>query len=153
VGERYTHRLRVRYGECDQQGVVFNAHYFAYFDHVLTEVWRDAVMPYNEMIESGVDVVVAEARASFRKPARFDEEIDLHWWVTRLGNTAMTTRIDVMRGDELLVEGELVHVYVEAGTSSKRAIPDEIREALAPYLDSGAPQHAGGGPGAAARPG
>jgi acyl-CoA thioester hydrolase len=142
VSERYIHRLRVRYGECDQQGVVFNAHYFAYFDHVLTEVWRDVVMPYNQMLEAGVDVVVAEARASFKQPARFDEEIDLQWWVTRLGNTAMTTRIDVMRGDDLLAEGELVHVYVDAGTSSKRAIPDEIRAALTPYFDGGG----GGGP-------
>jgi acyl-CoA thioester hydrolase len=141
VSERYTHRLRVRYGECDQQGVVFNAHYFAYFDHVLTEAWRDVVMPYNAMLESGLDVVVAQARATFRKPARFDEEIDLRWWVTRLGNTAMTTRIDVMRGDELLVEGEMIHVYVDAGTSSKRSIPDDIRAALTPYLD-----RAGGGP-------
>jgi acyl-CoA thioester hydrolase len=135
MGQRYIHRLRVRYAECDQQGVVFNAHYFAYFDHVLTEVWRDAVMPYEEMVDSGVDVVVAHAQASFRGPARFEDEIDLVWWVTRLGNSAMTTRIDIRRGDETLVEGELVHVYVDKATSSKRPIPEEIREKLEPYLD------------------
>ena len=135
MARRYTHRLRVRYGECDQQGVVFNAHYFAYFDHVLTEVWRDVVMPYNAMLASGVDVVVAEARASFRAPARFDEEIDLVWWVTRLGKTAMTSRIDVRRDGELLVEGEMVHVFVDVGTHEKRPIPDEFRSALTPYLD------------------
>ena len=135
MARRYTHRLRVRYSECDQQGVVFNAHYFAYFDHVLTEVWRDAVMPYEEMVDSGVDVVVAHAQASFRAPARFEDEIDLVWWVTRLGNSAMTTRIDIQRGDETLVEGELVHVYVDKATSSKRPIPEQIREKLEPYLD------------------
>jgi acyl-CoA thioester hydrolase len=132
---RYTHRLRVRYGECDQQGVVFNAHYFAYFDHVLTEAWRDLVVPYNEMIEKGVDLVVAEAKATFRAPARFDEEIDLVWWVERLGNTAMTTRIDVTRDGTVLVEGQMVHVFVDAGTYEKRPIPGDIREALTPYLD------------------
>ena len=135
MGRRYTHRLRVRYGECDQQGVVFNAHYFAYFDHVLTEVWRDVVMPYNAMLESGVDVVVAEARATFRAAARFDEEIDLVWWVTRLGNTAMTSRIDIQRDGELLVEGQMVHVFVDAATHAKRPIPDVFRSALTPYLD------------------
>jgi acyl-CoA thioester hydrolase len=135
MASRYSHRLRVRYGECDQQGVVFNAHYFAYFDHVLTEVWRDVVAPYQEMVENGVDLVVAEAKASFRAAARFEDEIDLVWRVTRIGNTAMTTRIDVMRGDELLVEGEMVHVFVDTGTSSKRPIPDEIRAKLEPYLD------------------
>jgi acyl-CoA thioester hydrolase len=135
MARRYTHRLRVRYGECDQQGVVFNAHYFAYFDHVLTEVWREAVMPYDAMVESGVDLVVAEARASFRAAARFDDEVDLVWWVTRLGNTAMTTRIDVTRDGDVLVEGQMVHVFVDTGTNAKRPIPGQIRAALEPYLD------------------
>jgi acyl-CoA thioester hydrolase len=135
MARRYTHRLRVRYGECDQQGVVFNAHYFAYFDVVLTEVWRDVVIPYKEMLALGLDVVVAEARARFRAPARFEDELDLVWWVSRLGNTAMTTRIDVMRGDELLVEGEMRHVFVEAGTTEKRAIPSQIRRPLEAYVE------------------
>jgi len=135
MAERYTHRLRVRYSECDQQGVVFNAHYFAYFDDVLTEVWRDVLEPYKDMVKSGVDVVVAEARARFRSPARFDEEIDLVWWVTGLGHTAMTTRIDVQRDGELLVEGEMRHVFVEAGTNEKREIPGAYREKLEAYLD------------------
>lgn len=135
MSRRYTHRLRVRYGECDQQGVVFNAHYFAYFDHVLTEAWRDLVMPYDAMVDAGVDLVVAEARARFRAAARFDEQIDLVWWITRLGNTAMSTRIDIVRDDELLVEGDMVHVFVRAGTTEKMPIPDEIRERLSDYLD------------------
>jgi acyl-CoA thioester hydrolase len=136
MARRYTHRLRVRYGECDQQGVVFNAQYFAYFDHVLTEVWRDVVQPYMEMVDSGVDLVVADAQASFRDGAKFDDEIDLVWWITRLGNTAMTTRIDVMRDDQLLVEGQMVHVFVRAHTTEKITIPDEIRAKLEPYLES-----------------
>jgi acyl-CoA thioester hydrolase len=135
MARRYTHRLRVRYGECDQQGVVFNAHYFAYFDHVLTEVWRDVVMPYEQMVESGVDLVVAHAQAAFKAPARFEDEIDLVWRVTRLGNSAMTTRIDIQRGDETLVEGEMVHVFVDTDTYSSRVIPDDIRAKLEPYLE------------------
>jgi acyl-CoA thioester hydrolase len=134
MAERYTHRLRVRYSECDQQGVVFNAHYFAYFDDALTEVWRDVLVPYTEMVGSGVDVVVAEARARFKAPARFDDEIELKWWVTRLGTTAMTTRIDVVRDGNVLVQGEMRHVFVHAGTAEKREIPPDYREKLEPYL-------------------
>jgi acyl-CoA thioester hydrolase len=135
MAERYSYRLRVRFRECDQQGVVFNSHYFAWFDDVLTEAFRDLVMPYNDMLESGVDVVVAEASARYRAGARFEDELELRWWVARLGNTAMTTRIDVMRGDELLVEGEMRHVFVDAGTTNKRAIPDIFRETLEPYVE------------------
>jgi acyl-CoA thioester hydrolase len=135
MAQRYSYRLRVRYRECDQQGVVFNSHYFAWFDDALTEAFRDLVLPYNEMLETGVDVVVAEATARYRAGARFEDELELRWWVTRLGNTAMTTRIDVMRGSELLVEGEMRHVFVDTGTTSKRPIPDIFREKLEPYVE------------------
>jgi acyl-CoA thioester hydrolase len=135
MAQRYTYPIRVRYHECDQQGVVFNAHYFSWFDDVLTEVFRDLVMPYKEMLASGTDVVVAEAAARYRAGARFEDQVELLWWVTRLGTTAMTTRIDVTRGDEVLVEGELRHVFVDVGTTDKRAIPDVFRERLAPYLE------------------
>lgn len=137
MAERYVHRLRVRYRECDQQAVVFNSHYFAWFDDVLTEAFRDLVTPYNDMLATGVDIVVAEASARYRAGARFEDELELHWWVTRLGNTAMTTRIDVMRGDELLVEGEMRHVFVDAGTTNKRSIPDIFRDRLGPYVSDG----------------
>jgi acyl-CoA thioester hydrolase len=85
----------VRYNECDAQGVVFNANYFAYFDVVLTEVWREAFGSYGAMVEAGTDVVVAEARARFLDAARFDDEIELRWWIERLGTTAMSVRVDI----------------------------------------------------------
>ncbi len=123
MAQRYSHRMRVRYAECDQQRVVFNAHYFAYFDVALTEVWRHAGIPYERMIASGTDMVVVEARARFHAPARFDDEIELEWWATRLGNTSLTSRIDVKRGGELLVEGELSHVFMDLATRRQAADP------------------------------
>lgn len=128
------YKLRVRYGECDPQGVVFNAHYFAYFDIALTEAWRELFGPYEEMYERGIDMVVAEARARFLGGARFDNELELRWWVTLLGTTAMSTRIDVVRDGTSLVEGEMRHVFVKAGTTDKMPIPPEIRASLERYL-------------------
>src|SRR5918997_4455533 len=51
----FVHRLRVRYSECDPQGVVFNAHYVTYFDIALTELWREAIGPYTAMTATGTD--------------------------------------------------------------------------------------------------
>src|SRR5204863_57417 len=73
-GRPFRHRLRVRYAECDRQGHVFNSHYFAYFDVVLTELWRAAIGYYDLMIERGVDVVVGEAQARYLRAAHFDDE-------------------------------------------------------------------------------
>ena len=67
----YVHTLRVRFGECDPQGIVFNANYLAYVDVAFTEWWRDACGSYAEMVKHyGLDVVVAEAVQRFRAPAR-----------------------------------------------------------------------------------
>jgi acyl-CoA thioester hydrolase len=130
----FVHRLRVRFHECDVQGVVFNAHYFAYFDVALTEMWRAAFGSYGNVVASGTDVVVVEAAASFRAPARFDDEIDVELEIARLGATSMTMRTAVRRGGELLVEGRIVHVFVDAATLAKKQIPDEVRAGLAPYV-------------------
>ena len=75
----FVHELRVRYGECDPQGIVFNPNYLAYFDHTVTELWRaSAIGSWDAMVERGLDVVVGEANIRFRAPARFDDLIAIH---------------------------------------------------------------------------
>lgn len=124
----FSHPLRVRYGECDPQGIVFNANYLMYFDVAFTELWRAALGPWADMTEKGLDAVVAEANVRFRAPARFDDEVELRCAVTRLGTTSMTTEITVVRNEETLVEGWLRHVIVDRATWAKTEIPDWIRE-------------------------
>jgi acyl-CoA thioester hydrolase len=132
----YVHRLRVRYGECDPQGIVFNANYFAYFDVAITELWRDELAGYQQMMERGIDIVVGAASATFRTPARFDDELALELTVTHLGTTSMVSRIRVLRGDELCVEGEIRHVFVDLATLQKTPIPDDIRAALERHAEA-----------------
>jgi acyl-CoA thioester hydrolase len=126
----FVHELRVRYGECDPQGIVFNANYLAYFDVVFTELWRAAVGSWEDMVERGVDAVVAEANLRFRAPARFDDVIQLRARIARLGTTSLTTEIDVVRDGEVLVEGRLRHVLVDRETWAKTEMPDWIAEGL-----------------------
>jgi acyl-CoA thioester hydrolase len=129
----FVHGLRVRYGECDPQGIVFNANYLLYFDVVFTELWRAAVGAWQDMVARGVDAVVAEANLKFRAPARFDDELALRAQITRLGRSAITTDIDVVRNDELLVSGRLRHVCVSTETWTKTELPAWVREGLARY--------------------
>ena len=139
----FVHELRVRYGECDLQGIVFNANYLLYFDVAFTELWREAVGPWQEMVQRGVDAVVAHADIDFRAPARYDDVLALSAQVVRLGRTAITTEIDVMRGAELLVAMRLRHVCVssESTDSAKPVaveIPDWIRDGLRRFATDGA---------------
>jgi acyl-CoA thioester hydrolase len=129
----FVHRLRVRFHECDPQGVVFNAHYFSYFDVALTEMWRAAFGSYANVVQDGTDVVVVEAGATFRAPARFDDEVDVELAIERLGTTSMTMAAAVRRDGQLLVEGRMVHVFVDPATMAKKEIPANIRAGLEPY--------------------
>lgn len=130
----FAHEFRVRYGECDPQGIVFNANYVAYFDHAITELWREAFGSYAVMEERGIDMVVAELNVEFRGSARFDDLVTLSTAIERLGNTAMTTRLRLYRADELLVEGRIRHVVVDRESWKKTEIPDWLRAGLEPYL-------------------
>jgi acyl-CoA thioester hydrolase len=135
MAEPFRHRLRVRWSECDPQGVVFYPNYLAYFDHLLTELWREAVGPYGEITRLGIDLLVAEAGIRYRESARFDEEIDVVAAISRLGTTSMTTglRIERVADGALLAEGELRHVFVDPDSFKKRDIPDAVRGGLSRF--------------------
>jgi acyl-CoA thioester hydrolase len=126
----FVHQLRVRYGECDPQGIVFNANYLLYFDVAFTEMWRAALGSWTEMVRRGVDAVVAETNLRFHAPARYDDVLQLQVTISRLGRTAITTEIDVMRGEELLLAGWLRHVCVARDTWEKTDIPEWVRRGL-----------------------
>lgn len=134
MGQPFVHHLRVRFGECDPQGVVFNAHYLAYLDLSMTELWRAAFGSYVAMTDRGFDIVVAEAQLRFRSSARFDDELSLAVAVEHLGNTSIITRHSISRNGEVVVEGMLRHVMVELETLVKTPIPDFLRDGLAPWL-------------------
>jgi acyl-CoA thioester hydrolase len=132
----FVHRLRIRYSECDQQGHVFNGNYLFLYDVALTELWREAVGPWDELVEAGTDMVVAEARLRFRDGARFDEEVDIELPIARLGTTSITVEPVFRIGDRVCVEGEVRHVCIDARTHAKKEVPKAARRGLEPYVVS-----------------
>jgi acyl-CoA thioester hydrolase len=133
MAEPFATTLRVRYAECDQQGVVFNAHYLAYIDVAMTELWRAAVGGYGLMLDKGVDMVVAESRLRFHASAQFDDELRLEVAVAELGTTSIHTHHRILDDGELLVEADMRHVMVDLATLTKTPIPDWLRTGLAQW--------------------
>jgi acyl-CoA thioester hydrolase len=135
VPETFRHSIRVRYGECDVQGVVFNANWLAFFDVVITEAWRERIGDYMDMLDShGTDMVVAESNVKFLGPARFDDVIDFDLRVTKLGTTSLSTAIDGSVAGQPVVAGAMRHVFIDPPTKQKKQMPAEIRAALEPLL-------------------
>jgi acyl-CoA thioester hydrolase len=137
VGEPHRHPLRVRYHECDPQGVVFNANYLAYADMAITELFREAFGSWQApMSEHGLDMVVAEANVRYRAPLRFDEEVQLVSSIERIGETSLVCSIAIERNGEAAAEVTIRHVFVDEATRAKAPIPAAMRERLAAYLSS-----------------
>ena len=129
--EPFRHTLRVRWGECDEQGVVYFVNYAEYVDLALTELWRERVRPYPEMVASGTDLMVVAMDTTFRRPARFDDEVDVVLEVARLGETSLTSAWRVERDGEVLCSGTITHVCIDPAAQAKKRIPDDLRAALA----------------------
>jgi acyl-CoA thioester hydrolase len=130
----FSHELRVRYGECDAQGIVFNANFLAYVDVVLTEIWRQSMGSYDGLLATGVDTVVGEANMRFLAPGRFDDVLTIEGGFDGLGTTSTVLRLWFRRGSELLVEADLRYVFVDLENWQKTPIPPEVRGALEPFL-------------------
>jgi acyl-CoA thioester hydrolase len=83
-------------------------------------------------------MVVAEVNVRFLGSAAFDDELHFEARVTRLGETAISTRIDAGVGEQRVIEARMRHVFIDPATKGKRPIPPHVREALSSYLDEAA---------------
>jgi len=118
VGET---RVRVRYAETDQMGVVYYANYLVWFEVGRSELMRQRGLDYKQMeIEEGCLMAVVEATARYKAPARYDDELIVQTTVTGVRGPVVRFSYQVLRAADglLLCEGETVHVVV--GRDMKR---------------------------------
>lgn len=123
----FHHEMRVRYSECDRQGVVFNAHYLAYADDAMT-CWLATVgRPYTDF---GWDCMVVHAQLDWQGSVGCDEVVELECAIARWGTTSFVAAFDVHVGGRPVCRIELTYAGVALGTTEKMAAPEEIRRAL-----------------------
>ncbi len=140
----FCHRLRVRWAEVDKQSIVYNVNYFLYFDVAITEYWRAIGINYPEGIVSayGTDLYTVKATAEYHRSAEYDDFLDIHGRVARLGRSSMQFLLEVWRGDEHLVSGELIYVNADTATKKSVAMPEDLRRKIIAY-ERVAPEPAG----------
>ncbi len=136
MAKQLVHEIRVRYSDCDPQGIVFFARHLEYCDIAMGELWREAIGPYDEMVQAGADMVVAEASIRYSSPLPFDALAELRATVRHLGTTSMRTDVEIHSGGKLCSAAELRHVFVATDGSGKTEIPPDVRAALEAYLES-----------------
>lgn len=131
---RLAHRLRVRWAEVDRQGIVFNGHYLTYFDVGITEYWRAIGCPYPQgLAEAGSDLYVVKALLEYHGSAEYDDFIDVCVRVQRIGRSSIQFVIEIHRGTDHLVSGEVVYVNADPATKRSAPVPSFLREAIARF--------------------
>jgi len=121
--------FRVRFFETDLMGIVHHATYLTYVEAGRVEYLRRRGADYRALMDRGFHMPVVEARLSYRRTARFDDELVV---ATRLGAlTRVTVRFDydVLRDDELIVEGHTLLACVDTAHKPRR-IPSDIADLL-----------------------
>jgi acyl-CoA thioester hydrolase len=125
-------KLRVRYSETDQMGIVYYANYLVWFEVARTDLLRQFGWTYREMEESGIRLPVIEAHCTYQRPARYDDEIEVRAAVRLMSAVRLEFTYEVV----LAAEGTTAAV----GTTRHAALtmegrpcrlPDRIREAFA----------------------
>ena len=79
---------KIRYSDCDPQGIVFNGNYARYWDDALTDWFEDAGYGGPELGGAGVDVVTARVEMDFRSSANLGDELETSLQVERVGTTS-----------------------------------------------------------------
>ncbi len=129
-------RLRVRYAETDQMGVVYHANYLVWFEVGRVELMRELGLEYKLLERDfGCMIAVVEAKARYRSPARYDDEIAVRTSLAAMRGSVLKIVYQVARvsDDALLCEGETMHVVVDRAMK-KRLLPAPYAEAFGELL-------------------
>lgn len=123
---------KIRYSDCDPQGIVFNGNYARYWDDALTDWFEEAGFGGADLGGAGADVVAARIEMDFRASAGLGDTIETRIDVERFGNTSMTAAFTTVRLSDghVVTEGREVLVFVDPDDFTPTPVPDVVKERL-----------------------
>ena len=129
-------RIRVRYAETDQMGVVYHSNFFPYFESARTESIRELGFTYADMEKMGVIMPVVDVHCRYYRPARYDDLLTIR---TSLKELPLQHKIEFHHDvynekEEHLATAKITLYFVEAGTMKKTVMPKQLQEKLQAYF-------------------
>jgi acyl-CoA thioester hydrolase len=126
---RFSARTRVGFSDTDAQGIVYYGRYNPYFDLARVEYHRSLGLLHRD---AGGDFVMRANDVEYFAPARFDDELEIHCRVSRIGRTSVTFEFSAHRlpDGELMVTAHQTLVYIDLAERKAVPVPDEYREAI-----------------------
>jgi acyl-CoA thioester hydrolase len=118
----------VRYVECDQQGVVFNAHYLTWADEASNAWWESHGLTWGELVERRIDPVVKASTLEWASSARWGDVVTVDAETEKVGTTSATARFTVRVGERVCCVVRTTYVCVSDGGATPW--PDDVRARL-----------------------
>ena len=125
-------RVRVRYAETDQMGVVYHANHFIWFEVGRVELLRQLGFSYRDMEQhDNCFIAVVDARGRYKVPARYDDEIVVRTWLKNIRESVIHFGYELVRADDgtVLAEGETTHIVADA-QMRKTVLPEKYMKAF-----------------------
>ena len=128
----YKSEMRVRFGETDLQGVVFNANYLLYVDTAQMDYLRTIGVPYFDMLERGYDIVIVDASLQFLAPARFDEVLHVYARIYDIGNSSIKMDYEIYEAESerFVARSQTAYVIIDRESQKPVRVPPYIRRAV-----------------------
>ena len=120
-------RIRVRYAETDQMGVVYHANHFIWFEVGRVELMRQLGFSYKEMeARDGCFIAVVDARCRYKAPVHYDDEVVVRTYLKQVREKVIHFGYELREAGtgHLLAEGETTHIVADAQMKSRR-LPDK----------------------------
>ncbi|MCR6719489.1 MAG: acyl-CoA thioesterase [Chitinophagaceae bacterium] len=129
-------KIRVRYAETDQMGVVYHGNYFQYFEVARAESIRHLGLTYADMEKMGVIMPVIEVQCRYLRPARYDDLLTVRIMLHELPvNHKVEFHHEILNEQgELLATGKVLLYFMEAASFKRTVIPEQLRLCLAPFF-------------------
>ena len=130
----------MRWGECDAQGIVFDAQYLNYIEAAQAEYCRDlGVLLYNENPRKHFDVATVNVTLKYLASARVHDLLDVYMRAVEIGNISITILVVTQRQtpEKLLMTGEVVYIAYDSVKGRARPVPDDVRGKITRFEANG----------------
>lgn len=132
--------LRVRWMECDAQGIVFNGAYMTFIEVVQAEYYRNlGILLYDENSRKHFDVATVKATLEYKAAAKLDEILDIYMRASGIGNTSISMEVEMYRqdSDELIHNAEVIYVNYDSDEGKAKRVPDDMRSLINHFEETG----------------
>ncbi len=123
----YDHKIRVRYGEVDQMGFLYHAHYVTYFDEARTEMIRSLGVSNYEIEQDGVMIPVINVTVNYKKPAHYDDILNVRVMIKEVPKVTATFHYEVTReSGEIITTGSVTVAFMKSDTKTACRPPRKL---------------------------